>query len=69
MLPLKTVPVIIVPCPLILKQWSTAKTKAPFGSRDGRYVSFCNSSMSSLIPIDSSLVTSSWPPILAATGT
>jgi hypothetical protein len=37
-LPLRAVPVITVPWPLILKQWSTEKINGPFTSRWGIYV-------------------------------
>ena len=35
MLPLRTVPVMTVPCPLMGKQWSTEKMKGPLGEREG----------------------------------
>lgn len=37
-LPLRAVPVMMVPCPLMLKQWSTEKIKGPAVSRLGTYV-------------------------------
>ena len=36
MLPLSTVPVMTVPCPLMGKQWSTEKMNGPLGDREGR---------------------------------
>ena len=49
-LPLKTVPVITVPCPLIPKQWSTENINGPLGSRLGKNVSLFRDSIISVIP-------------------
>ena len=78
--PLRTVPVIIVPLPLILKQWSTEKRNGPASSLLGTNVIALNVSISlSIFSIDcgssatfATPSTSPWPSIcclLAATAT
>lgn len=49
-LPLSAVPVITVPWPLILKQWSTEKINGPWASLSGMYVLVFSVSISSVNP-------------------
>ena len=57
----------MVPCPRMEKQWSTANVREPDGSRDGRYVSELNMSISCWTPTGS-VSGDSGPPGFAATG-
>ena len=69
-LPLRTVPVITVPWPLIRKQWSTEKMNGPFGSLVGLNVISLSLSMRFSIPIEPDLFDFSSPPsTLAETDT
>ena len=69
-LPLRTVPVITVPWPLIRKQWSTEKMNGPFGSLVGLNVISLSLSMRFSIPIEPDLSDFSSPPsTLAETDT